>query len=649
MIELKNISKTYVMGEIPVHALREVSLNIGAGEFVAIMGPSGSGKSTLMHILGFLDRADSGEYLVLGRDVSRYSDDELAGLRNHLVGFIFQQFHLLRRVNALDNVSLPFIYSGANINAGDKARQKLVSVGLKERMHHCPNELSGGQQQRVAIARALIKDPPVIFADEPTGNLDTKSQNEIMQILKDLNDGGKTIIMVTHEEEVANYAKRIIRMRDGKIISDERKNGHEKNKSADRSDDFTPAKRSIWEKKELTIHLHQAIRAIMANKVRSFLSMLGILVGVAAVIAMMALGQGATVSIKNQLKSLGSNLLVIRGGSWRFHGAASTGAVARFTPKDIDAIGKLSAVKKISGYVSGNAQLVYLNSNSNSRVEGVDVDYGEMRSTLPSIGRWLAREDIQTRAKVAVIGSTVQENLFGTKNPIGKTIKINRINFRVIGVAQEKGSAGPQDQDDTVYIPVTTAMYRVFGKNYLDGIYTEIITTDQIERAKEQISELIRKRNRLYQDENSFSIRDMSEIQSMMTSTTKTMSILLGSIAAISLFVGGIGIMNIMLVSVTERTREIGLRKAIGARKADIMAQFLIESVVMTLTGGVIGILLGATAAFLLAKIAGWATQVSLFSVILSTTFSAGVGICFGLWPAKKAAELNPVEALRYE
>ena len=652
MIEIQNLFKTYGTGNAAIRVLNNISLNISQGEFVAIMGPSGSGKSTLLHIMGFLDRPDKGSYKIMGTEVSQLSEPHLASLRNRLVGFVFQQFHLLRRSSAQENVELPLIYSPEKSTSRNVA-QKLASVGLEHRAEHMPSELSGGEQQRVAIARALVNDPLIIFADEPTGNLDTKSEEEIIQILEHLNEQGKTIIMVTHEKKLAQRAGKIVTIQDGEIISDQR---NEKGKTP-RKEEVSIKEATEWSASHfvsvsLTEHVRQSFRAIFANKIRAFLSMLGILIGVAAVIAMLALGQGAQIAIEQRIRSLGSNLLSIHSGSGKVRGVAqATGSVMRFTPRDVDAIRDLEPlVKKASGYVTGNGQVVYKNENWSTRIEGVEYGYGEMRASIPEIGRWFTRDEIKHRAKTAILGTSLVSRLFGDRNPIGENIKINRINFKVIGIAPEKGSGGFRDRDDVIYIPLTTAMFRVLGKDYLDGIDAEISDVESIEEVQEQIKQLIVKRHRIYKNADDYlHMHNMSEIQDMLGSTTQTMSILLGCIAAISLLVGGIGIMNIMLVSVTERTREIGLRKAVGARGRDVMTQFLIESMVMTLSGGFIGILLGIASSLALSYFAGWATKVTIPNILLATGFSITVGMFFGLWPARKAEQLNPIEALRYE
>ena len=654
MLELVDVHRTYLIGESTVNALRGVSLTIEQGEFVAIMGASGSGKSSLLQILGLLDNPDKGEYRIFGNNINTMTEDEQAGVRNNVAGFVFQQFHLLKRMDIVDNVRLPYIYSGLKGTFRKEAIDRLKMVGLEHRIGHTPNQLSGGEQQRVAIARALVRDPLIIFADEPTGNLDTKNSAEIMKILQGLHAEGKTIIMVTHENEIAEYAGRVITMRDGVIVSDERKRSKETALAPAAQNGFDihgAAKGLLWNDGRFVGFIAQAFQSILANKMRSFLSVLGILVGVASVIAMMALGEGAKASMQEQLKSMGSNMLSIRAGSAKIRGAAQgAGAVARFTFPDVEEIASLhTLVKNASGVVNGAGRIVYGNKNWSTNLTGVGYDYGTMRAAIPTIGRWFTREEIQTREKVAIIGVTVVKELFGATNPLGKTVKINRINFTIIGIAPAKGFSGPQDEDDVVIIPVNTAMYRVLGKNYLSGIFVEVASPALIAQTKTAISALIIKRHRLKEGDDSFNIRDMTEIQKMLSSTTQTMSLLLGSIAAISLVVGGIGIMNIMLVSVTERTREIGLRKAIGARKNDIMLQFLVESVGMTVSGGFIGIILGIGISLILSFFAGWTVITSPISVVLATAFSALTGIFFGLWPARKAAQLKPVEALRFE
>ncbi len=657
MIELKNISKTYQMGKVEVKALTDVSLKISSGEFVAIMGASGSGKSTLMHILGLLDRPDSGTYYLGDKEITSLSDEELATLRNRMIGFVFQQFHLLPRMTALENAELPLIYAGKR-HLKQRAKEEITGVGLEDRMSHRPNELSGGQQQRVAIARSLVNEPLIIFADEPTGNLDSKSKVEIIGILQKLNQKGKTVVIVTHEQEVAAFCRRIIQMRDGVIISDKRTQEERKISEVISIEDnlvsaiLSKPRRVSGETKFLD-YLRQAISAMLSNKMRSILSILGILIGVTSVIAMLALGQGAKDAIEKQLASLGSNLLVIRPGSSKMRGVAmEAGAVTRFTLGDVAVIAKLTeVVKSVSPSVSGRGQMVYGNSNWNTQVEGVGVDYESIRAAYPPVGRFFTESEVKMRDKVVLIGTTVAKELFGDENPVGQTIKINLLNFKVIGILPAKGANTFHDQDDVAVIPITTAMFRVFGKEYVDTIYVEAKNPESIDAAQKALSELIIKQHRLdpKDAEDSFQIRNMADIKQTLEATTKTMSLLLGAIAAISLLVGGIGIMNIMLVSVTERTREIGLRKAIGATNKDIMVQFLIEAMLMSFLGGVFGVLLGWGVAVLITVFAGWTVKVSLFSVALSTTFSLAVGVIFGLWPAKKAATLDPIEALRYE
>ena len=650
MLEIKDVSKTYTMGETRVHALKDVSLTIEDGDFVAIMGPSGSGKSTLMHLMGLLDVPTTGSYRVNGREVAKLGEEDLAVLRRREIGFIFQQFNLLPRQTALENVAMPELYSLAKPDFV-LAAKLLKDVGLGQRMEHRTNELSGGQMQRVAIARSLINSPKVILADEPTGNLDSKSEEEIMGILKKLNSEGITVIIVTHEDEIGAQAFRRIRMKDGVVASDERLRPLPEKPVA------PPASHEVsdhWFRlRQIGEHLRQGFKTLGSNKVRTGLSMLGILIGVAAVVAMLAIGTGAQEAIKSQLSSLGSNLLVLRSGNARVGGAAQeSGARIKIMADDAATIAtSLPNVKAVSASVNGRGQAQYGAKNWNTSVAGAGTAYAEMHDSAPQIGRFFTEDENQRRVRVAVIGTTVVRELFGDVSPIGEMIKINKVNFQVIGVLPAKGASGFRDQDDQIIVPVLTAMYRLMGKTALDSIEVEMLPNTDMDAASDAMITLMESRHKIAASQGSeaFNVFNMADIQAAVSSSSKTLSLLLASIAAISLLVGGVGIMNIMLVSVTERTREIGLRKAVGARPADILLQFLIESVVVSAVGGTIGIFIGWLITLAVATALGWATSVSLGSVLLSFMFSAGVGVVFGIYPARKASNLNPIEALRYE
>ncbi|MEW6777679.1 MAG: ABC transporter permease [Bdellovibrionota bacterium] len=648
-LELQNVSKQYRMGEHTVSALDSVSLKIEQGDFVAIMGPSGSGKSTLMHVLGLLDVPDSGSYRVGGREVGRLREDDLSGLRREAFGFVFQQFNLLPRLTAAENVALPLLYSGEGVDL-ERAEEALSRVGLPDRFHHHPNELSGGQQQRAAIARALINRPRMILADEPTGNLDSASEKEILALLEELNAQGITIVVVTHEEEIGAHARRLLRMRDGKILSDERR------LPAAKPAPGTAARFSAGgglRAAGLFEYVRQGLAMLSANRVRSALSMLGILIGVGAVVAMLALGRGAQKAMEAQLATLGSNLLVLRPGSRNVGGVAQeAGATTKLTTEDAAALReKIPYVRDVAPTVNGRGQATFERRNWNTQVTGVPPSYEKMRAATPTVGRFFTEDEDRRRARVALVGLTVVRELFGGKNPVGENIKVNKVNFQVIGVLPARGGSGWRDQDDVVLVPLETAMHRILGKDYVDYIDLEIDRVENMEAAEKMIENFMLARQKVppSQRQGAFQIRNLADIQSAITENSRTMSVLLASIAAISLLVGGIGIMNIMLVSVTERTREIGLRKAVGARRRDILAQFLAESVVVSVMGGLFGIALGWGISLLFARLAGWAVAMSPQAVALAFGFSVSIGILFGFYPAKRASLLHPIEALRHE
>jgi macrolide transport system ATP-binding/permease protein len=651
MIRLENVSKTYLMGETSVTALRDVSLHIKRGEFVSLIGASGSGKSTLLHMLGLLDRSDTGTLTINGSDTSKLTDEEVSQLRSESIGFVFQQFHLLKRMTALANVQLPLIYAKGTRASADP-ESLLKRVGLGERGHHKPNELSGGQQQRVAIARALVRRPSIVLADEPTGNLDSQSGAEIMNILRELHAEGLTIVLVTHEPSIAAKADRTIRMHDGQIVEDVRKPVQLQPQTlpiASIPEVALPA-RGPWNL--VMLNFKQAARGLWGNKLRTCLSALGIIIGVAAVIVMLALGDAAKSAVKQEISGLGSNRLVIIANPQKTGGVKQKpGAVSRLTlDETLHIDGRIPTVAAVSGGVVGGVQAVYGHNNVSTTIKGVMPGYQTIFDSVPAYGRFFTMDECLDRSRVAVIGTTVVTGLFGTDNPVGQTIEINHIPFTVIGVLPTKGSSAADDSDDVILIPLQTAMKRVLGKKYVDWIDTSATSSDEVSDTADKILDLTREWPHIPGVlEDSYRVINLVAIAQALSAVTATLSLMLASVAAISLVVGGIGIMNIMLVSVTERTREIGLRKALGARGRDIQAQFLIEAVTLCLSGGFLGIALGWIITLIIGYFQGTLLNPTLISILLSCGFSVAVGVGFGYWPAVLASRLDPIEALRYE
>ncbi len=653
VILLRGLQKTYATDAGEVRAVRGVDLEVKAGDFVAIMGSSGSGKSTMMNILGCLDQASSGTYLLDGVDTSHLDSDELAELRNRKLGFVFQGFNLLSRTTAAENVELPLIYSSRRLSPDERAEgaeAELERVGLGQRLDHHPNELSGGQQQRVAIARSLVNQPAVLLADEPTGNLDSATSEEIMRLFKSLNEGGITIIMVTHEPDVAAHARRIVVMKDGLIRSDERLLPEATN----RPPAPDKAKGTFFGGIYLALNiLSTSGRALLRNKLRTVLTALGIIIGVGAVIAMVAIGRGASAMVENQIRSMGDNLLLVfsgqvfSGGVYRGFGGAGT-----LTAEDSEAIAnQIPGVIAVSPELRSTERYTAEGKNWSGNVRGASSAYFEVRDWPLSSGAIFTDEDVRSMATVALLGQTVVDRMFPEGDPVGRTMRIGNVPFQIIGVLAKKGAAPwGEDQDDIVIVPFTTSMRRIIGTTRVRSINIKVGSAAEMPIAQEQVNLLLRERHSIPDPSlDDFSVRTQDEFIKMATQTTRIMTILLGSIAGVSLLVGGIGIMNIMLVSVTERTREIGIRRAVGARGRDIRLQFIVEAIVLSTVGGAIGIGLGIGSAQLLTHYAGWPALVSGASVAIAFGVSFAVGVLFGFFPAHKAAKLNPIEALRHE
>ncbi len=642
LLRLRGVVREYPAGNDVVAVLKDVDLDIYAGEMVAIIGPSGSGKSTLMNILGCLDRPTRGSYQASGKETREMAPDELARLRREHFGFIFQRYHLMGDLNAMGNAEIPAIYAGvAAAERHARARKLLTRLGLGERLNNKPGQLSGGQQQRVSIARALMNGGDVILADEPTGALDQASGHEVMNILKELHADGHTIILVTHDANVAANADRIIEIRDGRIVSDQTKSD---TKAATVKTDKGPTQKESWAAawgrvKEAT---HMAIRAMIGHKLRTLLTMLGIIIGIASVVSVVALGNGSREKILSDIASMGTNTIDIMPGTG--FGDRTAGRIRTLKTGDATALAKLGYVDSVTPSVGTSKTVLRGNASKTASISGVGAEFFRVRGYTIAQGAIFDDDSVRRQMQDAVIDSNTQEAFFPNgENPIGKVLLIGSMPARVIGVTEKKDSPFGNADALNIWLPYTTVMSRIMGTDYLRSITVRVQDGVDSSAAEEGITTLLTQRH----GTKDFFTFSSDSIKQTVEKTTQTMTLLVSAIAVISLVVGGIGVMNIMLVSVAERTQEIGVRMAVGARQSDIQQQFLIEAVLVCVLGG----LLGIGCALLFGELftyfqLGFELAFSVQAMTLAFACSSLIGIVFGFLPARSAAQLNPIEAL---
>ena len=646
LLQLRDLRREFPAGEETIAVLKDVNLDIHAGEMVAIVGQSGSGKSTLMNILGCLDRPTVGSYKVAGRETGRMQPDELAELRREHFGFIFQRYHLLGDLDARGNVEVPAIYAGTPAEARrSRAEALLARLGLSDRMGHKPGQLSGGQQQRVSIARALMNGGEVILADEPTGALDSASGEEVMAILGELHAEGQTIIIVTHDRHVAEHAQRIIEIRDGEIIADRRNDKVPALQKQQRPTPQPSTGNAFQAARDRFVEaFRMALLAMNAHRLRTFLTMLGIIIGIASVVSVVAMGNGSQQQILQNISSLGTNTIDVYPG--RGFGDMRSGRVQTLKSSDAEALATQSYIDSVTPSVSSSVTARVGNKAASAQVAGIGDQYFRVKGMTLVSGRYFDESEVKSLAQVVVIDENTRTQLFGSDDPLGKVVLLGNVPARVIGVAKRQSMGFGGSTNLSVWVPYTTVMARMLGQTYLSSITLRVKDDTPMDAAQSAITKLLTLRH----GTEDFFLSNTAEIRETIESTTKTMTLLIGAIAAIALVVGGIGVMNIMLVSVTERTREIGVRMAVGARQSDIRQQFLIEAVLVCLLGGVLGIALALSI--------GWAFQTfgasftlmfSTGSIIAAFACSTLIGVAFGFLPARNAAQLDPVEALARE
>lgn len=646
LLRLQKVTRSYKQGGEDLVVLHGIDLTINQGEMVSIVGPSGSGKSTLMNIIGCLDSPTTGSYLVEGHNTFNMTPDELATLRRDFFGFIFQRYHLLTHLNALENVEVPAIYAGVKKDKRDsRALQLLGMLGLSDRVSHKPSELSGGQQQRVSIARSLMNGGQIILADEPTGALDSKSGVEVMKILKDLNDQGHTIIIVTHDMNVAQSARRIIEISDGRIKSD-RPNGTYERQGAMAGQII----KNRWAR-SITAYVDRfkeafsmAIRAMVSNRMRTLLTMLGIIIGIMAVVSVVAIGRGASEQVLSNISALGTNTISIYPGQRM--GDMRSGRVRTLVPKDLEVLQGQPFVDSASPYVQSTVLLRFANIASDGTAQGVTPELFRVYGYNLAEGRFFTNAEVTNNAQVCVIDYNARKNLFPREDPLGKKILINKMSATVIGVLEKADSPFMRTETLYVFVPYTALMSRLIKQDYLSSIVVRIKDGVSAAVAEASIESLLTTRH----GRKDFFLTSSDSIMKSISSTTMTFTLLISAIAVISLIVGGIGVMNIMLVSVTERTKEIGIRMAVGARQSDIMTQFLIEAVMVCLIGGALGVIFS----FILSLVVGFMTTAitmsfSPWAIVAAVFTSSAIGVAFGFMPARSAARLNPIDALARE
>lgn len=691
LIELREVRKRFGGrdGVPEVEILHGIDLRIRAGEYVAIVGASGSGKTTLMNILGCLDQPSNGEYLFQGEAVPGLDDDALAALRREVFGFVFQGYHLIGTSSALDNVAMPARYAGVGEQARHERAAALLSrLGLEERLQYLPHQLSGGQQQRVSIARALVNGGRVILADEPTGALDSTSGEQVMQQLDELAAAGHTLILITHDPAVAARARRIISMADGRIVGDMtapvdgrarplpatsravaddsllvrhantpvRKDGRPcaevpaevpadvpTEAPADLSDLAPLHGRSrLPLLADLPEILRSAWRVMRLNRLRTGLTLLGIIIGVASVIVMLAVGQGSQEKVLAEMQTFGLRTIYIF-REW----LSDTQQARALSMADVAAVQQVPNVEQTSPVIDQNGIIVrHGNRTLRTNLSATTRHFAQALNWPVSQGTLLETEDEHDLRKVVLLGERVRQALFGAHGQaVGQEILVGNVPFRVIGVMAPKPAPFPGDDvNNQVIVPVGAAAVRLVGSMELSRINVVIRDMRHAAETEAAIVKTLTARH----GRKDFNILNQAQAVQQLAQANRTLTLMLGLIAAISLLVGGIGVMNVMLMTVRERTREIGIRMATGARQADILRQFLVEAMLLTGIGGTVGVSGGLLIGLGL-KALGIPMAFSTLAAAVAFGCAVATGMIFGFMPARQAARLDPVRALAGE